>query len=217
MTEIHHGGILMKKVYRDFFFHFDITAMLIILVAFGFYVLYQGVNAFTFLALFLGMGLYAFLEYVTHRFLFHMKPPKNLFFLKLLKRLHYDHHVEPTNLKLLFLPVWYSLPFAVILSSVAYLITNSLTLTASFVMGLTAMLLIYEWKHYVAHVSLKPRTSFGRWLKKTHLLHHYKNENYWYGVSNPLFDIVFGTLKDEKDVPTSSTAKDLEGRDRVAQ
>ncbi|WP_243522911.1 sterol desaturase family protein [Bacillus pseudomycoides] len=184
--------------------------MFISLLVFVLYIIYMGVNAFTFLSFFIGIVTYAFMEYVTHRFLFHMKPPKNLFLLKLIKRLHYDHHLYPNDLKLLFLPLWYSLPNAGVLSLIFYSIVHSIELTVPFTMGLTVMLLIYEWKHYIAHVSIKPSTRLGRWLKKTHLLHHFKNENYWYGVSNPFFDMIFGTLKDEKEVKISSTAKNLE-------
>jgi sterol desaturase/sphingolipid hydroxylase (fatty acid hydroxylase superfamily) len=147
---------------------------------------------------------------MTHRFIFHMKPPKSAFLLKLIKRIHYDHHVYPNDLKLLFLPLWYSIPNMLIISSVFYLITRSLPLTVAFAVGLMCTLMVYEWKHYIAHRPIKPKTKFGKWLKKTHILHHFKNENYWYGVSNPVFDIVFGTSKDEKDVPTSETAKNLE-------
>ncbi|WP_408608652.1 sterol desaturase family protein [Exiguobacterium flavidum] len=160
----------------------------------------------------LGLFVFAFSEYLTHRFLFHLKTPKNKFMLKFLKRLHYDHHAKPNELHLLFLPVWYSIPNLGVLAVIAYFATGSLPLTLAFASGLVAMLLVYEWKHYVAHVQLKPRTRFGKWMKKTHLLHHFKNENFWYGVSNPLGDLVFGTLKDEKDVPMSKTAKDLEAR-----
>uniref|UniRef100_UPI00402AF439 sterol desaturase family protein n=1 Tax=Bacillus sp. DX2.2 TaxID=3073452 RepID=UPI00402AF439 len=200
----------MKKAYRDFFLHFDILVMFISLFVFVLYIIYMGVNVFTFLSFFLGIVTYAFMEYVTHRFLFHMKPPKNLFLLKLIKRLHYDHHLYPNNLKLLFLPLWYSLPNAVVLSLIFYSIVHSIKITVPFTMGLTVMLLIYEWKHYIAHVSIKPSTPLGRWLKKTHLLHHFKNENYWYGVSNPFFDMLFGTLKDEKEVKISPTVKNLD-------
>ena len=46
--------------------------------------------------------------------------------------------------------------------------------------------------------------------KKQHILHHYKNEKFWFGVSNPVFDFIFGTLKDGKDVELSETARNLE-------
>lgn len=204
----------MKKAYRDFFLHFDILVMFGLFIGFILYISYTGVNEFVLLSFFLGVVTYALLEYVIHRFLFHMKPPKNLRLLKLIKRLHYDHHVDPNNLKLLFLPLWYSIPSALVLSTIYYSIVQSVELTIPFTMGLTAMFLIYEWKHYIAHVSIKPKTAVGRWLKRIHLLHHYKNENYWYGVSNPFFDMIFGTWKDEKEVETSPTAKDLENRKR---
>ncbi|MNG24021.1 hypothetical protein D3C84_1086960 [compost metagenome] len=74
------------------------------------------------------------------------------------------------------------------------------------------MLLVYEWKHYIAHRPIQPASKLGKWVKRTHLLHHYKNENYWYGVSTPFVDALFGTLKDEKDVPASDTVKQLEQR-----
>ncbi len=49
-------------------------------------------------------------------------------------------------------------------------------------------LLWYEWVHYVAHIAYVPRTPFGRWIKKYHLWHHFKNERLWFGVTNPSMD-----------------------------
>jgi sterol desaturase/sphingolipid hydroxylase (fatty acid hydroxylase superfamily) len=132
--------------------------------------------------------------------------------LNLIKRLHYDHHLYPDDLKLLFLPLWYSLPNLMILSGIFYLIYPFALPMIAFSIGLIVMLLGYEWKHYIAHRPIKPKSKFGKWLKKTHILHHFKNENYWFGVSNPLFDYVFGTIKDEKQIETSATAKFLENR-----
>lgn len=121
-------------------------------------------------------------------------------------------HTNPNDLHLLFLPLWYSLPNLSIITLLFYLIVGNLWLTLAFATGLLTMFLLYEWKHYVAHRPIKPKTRFGRWVKKTHILHHFKNENYWYGVSTPFVDVLFGTLKDEKQVSTSKTAKDLESR-----
>ena len=61
-------------------------------------------------------------------FLFHLKPPKNVFLLKMLRRLHYDHHVYPDDLKLLFLPVWFSIPSFTIYLLISYVITKVLPL-----------------------------------------------------------------------------------------
>ncbi|WP_226682788.1 sterol desaturase family protein [Sutcliffiella horikoshii] len=202
----------MKGYYREFFLFPDITILLMLIVgSIGFQV-WSGLT-WGLLAVFaFGMLTFMFSEYLTHRFVFHLKPPKNSFFLKMLKRLHYDHHTNPNDLHLLFLPLWYSLPNLSVLAIIFYLIAGSSGLTLGFASGLMMMLFLYEWKHYVAHRPIKPRTKFGKWVKKTHILHHFKNENFWYGVSTPFVDVLFGTLKNEKDVETSKTAKDLEKR-----
>ncbi|MGG0188223.1 sterol desaturase family protein [Bacillus rhizoplanae] len=206
----------MKRVIKEFFFQHDIAIMIGILI--GFIVILK-MNLFTgtaAIAVIAGIIFYTINEYVTHRFLFHLKPPKNQFLLKMLKRLHYDHHVYPNDLKLLFLPVWYSLPGFTIYLCIVYGITSSITVTLSFGIGMIFMLLVYEWKHYIAHRPIRPMTPYGRWLKKQHILHHYKNENYWFGVSNPFYDFMFKTYKEGKDVETSETARNLEG-EKVVQ
>lgn len=201
-----------KGLYRDFFFHFDIMILMILLLGIASVLMVMANSAMVLVWIAFGLVVYMFAEYLTHRFFFHLKPPKNKLFLKFLKRIHYDHHKYPNDLKLLFLPIWYSLPNFIILSLIFYFITKNLDWTLAFSLGLILMLLVYEWKHYVAHRPLKPKSKFGVWLKKTHILHHYKNENFWFGVSNPFFDIIFGTLKDEKTVENSKTVKDLENR-----
>lgn len=201
-----------KGVYGDFFLHIDILIMMFIFIGMNSYLFTTNITTNVFLFFPLGILIYMFSEYLTHRYFFHIKAPKNTFLFKLIKRLHYDHHKKPNELKLLFLPIWYSAPSLFLLSTLLFLITRSIPYTLSFASGLLFMFFIYEWKHYVAHRPIKPKTRFGRWIKKTHILHHYKNENYWYGVSTPFIDVIFGTLKDEKDVELSATAKDLEER-----
>lgn len=199
-------------MYKSFFLHTDIVIMIVLFIALTLFTLVQPLS-WSYAAGFAGgLVVFMFSEYLTHRFFFHLRAPKNAVFLKFLKRIHYDHHTDPDDLKLLFLPVWYSLPNFLLLAAIFYWVAGALTETAAFSAGLIFMLLVYEWKHFVAHRPLKPKTKFGKWIKKTHLLHHYKNENYWYGVSTPFVDALFGTLKDEKSVPTSDTAKDLERR-----
>jgi 4-hydroxysphinganine ceramide fatty acyl 2-hydroxylase len=164
------------------------------------------------LSVVIGVCVYTISEYLTHRFVFHMKPPKHPLLLRFMKRIHYDHHVDPNNLHLLFLPIWYSLPNIIVASIVFYFISGQLDYTLSFAAGVSGFLLFYEWKHYLAHRPMVPKTPWGRAMKKTHLWHHFKNENFWYGVTNPAMDLLLGTYKNEKDVPRSQTAKDLERR-----
>ncbi|MCA0988321.1 sterol desaturase family protein [Alkalihalobacillus algicola] len=175
------------------------------------FILFQGLSLTASVSFIAGLLVFIFNEYLTHRFLFHLRPPKNLIALKVLKRLHYDHHKDPNDLHLMFLPIWYSLPQIGAISLLYYVLFSSFPNSVAFSSGLMTMLLVYEWKHFVAHQPITPKTKFGKWLKQTHLLHHFKNENYWYGVSNPFIDMLFGTHKDGKKVNKSRTVRDIEG------
>lgn len=53
--------------------------------------------------------------------------------------------------------------------------------------------IIYDMTHYFIHHN-KPAISYWRNLKDYHILHHYKNPKLGYGVSNKLWDYVFGTV-----------------------
>jgi len=204
---------MRDKYVKEFFFFPDIAIMCgIFLVSVGF-LIPNLTSIGPWIAFVIGMVAYAAAEYFTHRFLFHMKTPKSPFFLKLIKRLHYDHHVQPNDLHLLFLPLWYSLPNMAIAGTIAYLISTSLVIVNAFITGVMLFLLFYEWKHYIAHRPITPLSPWGRWMKKTHLWHHFKNENYWYGVTNPVFDLALGTFEDHKKVKLSETARNLEQRD----
>ncbi|HDR7685619.1 sterol desaturase family protein [Bacillus toyonensis] len=198
----------MKRVGKEFFLQHDIVIMYSILFIFIIILKMQFFTWIGMLACLFGIVFYTLNKYMTHRFLFHLKPPKNVFLLKMLRRLHYDHHVYPDDLKLLFLPVWFSVPSFTIYLLISYGITKSVTVTLSFGIGMIIMLLVYEWKHYIAHKPIRPVTKFGRWLKNSIYYTIIKTKSF--GVSNPVFDFIFGTLKDGKDVELSETARNLE-------
>ena len=54
----------------------------------------------------------------------------------------------------------------------------------------------YDWIHYYTH-HFSPKNRVGRWLKRYHLLHHFDEHHGTkrFGVSNPLWDLVFGTYR----------------------
>ena len=58
--------------------------------------------------------------------------------------------------------------------------------------GLTVGYLAYDMIHYATH-HLPMRWGVCRYLKRYHLKHHYKTPNQRFGVSSPLWDIVYGT------------------------
>lgn len=162
----------------------------------------------SFALILLGALLFYLSEYGMHRFAFHAPPVPWPWLRKMQHRLHYDHHVEPNRLDLLFLPIWFLVPnLAVATVLVALLFGAGPSLSALF--GMMLAILHYEWVHYVAHIPYQPRTRFGRWLKQYHLRHHFISEKHWFGVSNPTLDHVFGTFSAPGDVEKTGTTRKL--------
>ena len=161
------------------------------------------------LAILIGVGLFFLTEYGTHRYVLHARPARSPFVLRMQHRLHYDHHKEPNRLDLLFLPWWALLPILCAFGLVYLAVTKSAGLTWSLVFGNLLGLLYYEWVHYVAHIPFQPVTPFGRWIKKYHLWHHFKNEHLWYGVTNPAMDVLARTYARVDEVTRSDSTRTL--------
>ncbi|GGG07066.1 hypothetical protein GCM10010913_31100 [Paenibacillus aceti] len=152
---------MKAKYVKEYFLFPDISIMcLIFLISFGF-LIPNLTSIGLWIALVVGMAAYSAAEYFTHRFLFHMRTPKKPFFLKILKRLHYDHHASPNDLHLLFLPLWYSLPNMAIAGAAAYLITSSLVITIAFIDGVILFLLFYEMEALYRPSSSQPNLPLG--------------------------------------------------------
>jgi hypothetical protein len=165
--------------------------------------------ALSVIAVAIGAAVFFTSEYTTHRFMFHAPPQKNAFVLRLQHRLHYDHHVNPAELGLLFLPVWFVIPVASLTLAIYFAVTRNWSTSAALLLGSVLGLLWYEWVHYVAHIPVVPKTPFGRWIKKYHLWHHFKNERMWFGVTNPSMDFVGRSYARVDDVDRSGTTRVL--------
>ena len=71
------------------------------------------------------------------------------------------------------------------------------------------MLLTYEWTHHLIHSSYRPKGRYYRSIWRSHRLHHYRNEQYWFGVTVNLADHVLRTFPARDEVPASPTARTL--------
>jgi hypothetical protein len=49
----------------------------------------------------------------------------------------------------------------------------------------------------------QPKHAHYRTIWRSHRLHHFKNERYWFGVSSDVAGHVFGTSPDHRTVPRS--------------
>lgn len=160
------------------------------------------------------VAVHPFTEWVIHVFVLHARPLVlgGRSWQSLPAREHVRHHADPKELETIFIP----LPTAAMLVTLPWLLLLvpgwSPGLVLSGLVAAYAIMLGYEWAHYLIHTPYRPRGRFYTALRKAHLLHHYKNERYWFGVTNHTADRVLRTFPDRDAVPTSPTAKNLLGR-----
>lgn len=150
-------------------------------------------------------------EWVIHSFVLHYRPRQiggRVIDLHLAKE-HRRHHRDPKNIAAVFIPVrslLIGVPIAVLLT-LALVPSTGLALTA--IVTVAAIGNVYEWTHFYIHSGCTPRNRYARSIERAHRLHHYRNENFWLGVTNNAADHVLGTFPDRDAVPVSPTARTL--------
>ncbi|KAE9600863.1 putative fatty acid hydroxylase [Lupinus albus] len=139
----------------------------------------------------IGIFVWTFLEYMLHRFLFHVKT-KSYWGNTLHYLLHGCHHKHPMDgFRLVFPPAGGVILGILIWYSVKLLCAPS-TAPAMFG-GMVLGYVVYDCTHYYLHHS-KPKNDISKNLKKYHSNHHYRLWNYGFGVTSPMWDLVFGTF-----------------------
>ncbi|WP_068058517.1 sterol desaturase family protein [Nocardia xishanensis] len=153
-------------------------------------------------------------EWVVHVMVLHWRP-KRLGPISLdseLARKHRQHHVDPRNIPLIFIPTRSLVVVIIALLAITALAFPRLGLGLTFLLTVTVLGLGYEWTHYLIHTDYKPKRAVYRAVWKNHRHHHYKNEHFWFTVtSSGTADRLFGTYPDPAKVDTSPTARNLHG------
>ncbi len=204
---IDHSDIpirLFKSNFLEFFTHITPLAVVIIWVPVILWLLYRALAVSNFaylpayvpLCILFGMFFWTFAEYTMHRFVFHFhaRSPglKRVVFL-----FHGIHHAQPQCKTRLVLPPAVSVPMALIFYGIFYAVVGVLLASPHWVdpilMGFMSGYLIYDLIHYATHHS-PWRTGVFKFLKRYHMQHHYKTPDRRFGVSSPLWDVVFRTL-----------------------
>jgi len=145
----------------------------------------------------LGLLKWSFLEYVLHRFVFHMDDamPDHPLALALHFALHGIHHKFPTDPYRLVFPPAVASVLCIIVTSLSYVLwTPLLPLTSHFWCMMAAFIagyVAYDMCHYSHHLGniriLAP-------MQRYHNAHHCsRGKGEKYGVSTPAWDYVFGT------------------------
>ncbi len=141
---------------------------------------------------FLLLGLLAFtlVEYLMHKYFFHMVPNTKLKD-KLQYSVHGVHHDYPKDKDRLAMPPFISAFYALVLYLVFDFIMVDLALY--FLPGFLIGYALYLGVHYVVH-AYQPPKNFLKILWVNHAIHHYKNPDVAFGVSSPLWDFILGTM-----------------------
>ena len=149
--------------------------------------------------------VYPLIWYVLHRFILHSKYLYRFeTFAKMWKRIHFDHHNDPNDLRVLFGALYTTLPTVGFFSMpVGWLIGG----WYGAVMALTAGVIVtmfYEFCHCIQHLHYTPKNKFLRDMKRLHLLHHFRDETGNYGITNFFWDRFFNTFYDKTDKRSKS-------------
>ena len=140
--------------------------------------------------MFAGYLLWTLFEYWLHRLFFHLPVvgPKTARLHFLIHGVHHDYPWDETRL---VIPVGASLILCVL---TYWAFRSALGVDAMYgpFAGFVLGYVIYDEAHWYVH-AYKPTTKLGRWLRREHFLHHFKDPGTRFGVSCPWLDYVFGT------------------------
>ena len=138
------------------------------------------------------MGLFAWtlVEYFLHRFGFHTSTSSGAankaHFLA-----HGIHHLDPFDGTRLLFPPLGGLGIAAAIF-LGFNLAMPLDVSLALMSGLVTGYLIYDFSHYICHHG-KVVDPWFRFLHRYHNAHHYRDPDALFGVSSPLWDLVFRT------------------------
>lgn len=142
------------------------------------------------LLFFAGLFFFTFVEYIMHRYLYHI-PATSERKQKISYTMHGVHHDYPKDKSRLAMPPVLSL----IVSTVLFIIYR--VVLGDYVFGFLAGFLIgyagYLAVHYSVH-AFKVPSNFLKVLWHHHSIHHYREPDRAFGVSSPLWDHIFRTM-----------------------
>jgi 4-hydroxysphinganine ceramide fatty acyl 2-hydroxylase len=137
-----------------------------------------------------GLVFFTFVEYMMHKYFFHMDhdtPLKD----KIQYSVHGVHHDYPKDKDRLAMPPFVSAAYSVILYLIFTLIMGEFAyyFLPGFLIGYAGYLSV----HFIVH-AYQPPKNFLKALWVNHAIHHYKNPDSSFGVSTPLWDYILGTM-----------------------
>lgn len=194
---------LFKSDFLEFFSHISPVAVVIIWLPVAVFFLVRAILRapaaaipwYIPLGFIIGLILWSLAEYLLHRFVFHF-PARSEKAKRIIFLFHGIHHAQPQIKSRLVMPPVVSIPLAVIFYGFFYLVLAVILkapqwldpIFSAFIFGY----LIYDLTHYATH-HFPMRSGYAKFVKRYHMQHHYKTPDQRFGVSSPLWDVVFHT------------------------
>lgn len=148
-----------------------------------------------------GYVLWTLFEYWFHRLFFHLKVTgprtERLHFL-----VHGVHHDYPWDRTRLVMPPSVSITLACLVFPLFWALWGANRMWAPFG-GFVFGYVVYDTVHWYTHAG-RPRSRIFKWLRREHLVHHFRESGSRFGVSCPWWDHVFGTTGTPDDVPSGA-------------
>jgi sterol desaturase/sphingolipid hydroxylase (fatty acid hydroxylase superfamily) len=194
---------LFTSNFLEFFSHISPITVTILWLPIAIYFLVSAIikapsdnfPVFILLGFLLGLFLWTLAEYTLHRFVFHF-PAKSAKMERIIFLFHGIHHAQPQIKSRLVMPPVVSIPLAILFYGLFVLIFNIIfkipMWTAPVFSGFIIGYLVYDLTHYATH-HFPMRSGYSKFIKRYHMQHHYKTPDKRFGVSSPLWDIVFKT------------------------
>ena len=158
------------------------------------------------------------LEYVMHRFLFHMPVAwaKGNPWINVIRFLmHTVHHAHPRDRMRLITPLPMSLAIAAIVFPIPLMLLRNMDDVRACVCGLIMGFVVYDYVHYFLHFGKpdtlpEPLRGWSRVLQKAHVNHHYapRGMTQSFGVSHTVWDEWFGTFVTPQHISGNGVEKD---------
>lgn len=185
--------IHMLSKANSYFVITQIMLMAIMIIAYG--IVFENMQWYKNVPFyFFGILCFSFIEYLMHRYLYHIKAntPKKVKFQYLM---HGYHHDNPRDKSALAMPPLIVILYAFIAFILLYPLLHNLIY--SFLPGMMTGYAAYLYIHFAIH-AYKPPKNFLKHLWIHHSIHHYQQPERAFGVSSPLWDIVFNTMPKKK-------------------
>jgi sterol desaturase/sphingolipid hydroxylase (fatty acid hydroxylase superfamily) len=210
-----------RKYQLDKMSHGELVLAYVVHPAIQIYVVIAGVSSYiswrladallpVVLAIVLVVAVYPFAWYLLHRFVLHGALYRRRVTARVWKRIHFDHHRDPHDLRVLFGALYTTLPtVALVVIPIGWLVGGAAAAAAALATGLIVTC-VYEYCHCIQHLPYAPRIRYLRAIKARHLQHHFHDERFNYGITSFLPDRILGTYRDSaKAGPRSATVFNL--------